>query len=1839
MHTLNTIRRINRNKRGILFALFLLTSIFAFGVSIETEPTTCEEACDGSATISVTGSGGMTVYIEVNGPDGYSYASSGSSANLSNLCNGGYDVSISTISGCEYEGSFEITSDPGKYQIHFDVEDAVCDRENGSISALAEGPAVSEYRWNTGETGNTLSNVAAGSYSVTATYDNGCSISGGGTVGKENIDLQLDFDSENVTCHGDADGSASVQVSDPTGNAGGGFTCQWSNGQQGMSISGLDGGSYTATCSTEDGCSSSGSVGVREPGELKMSISGGAFQISFCQNADEPELTLTGGASGGTPPYSYSPDPPEKTISSTQTVTMSVTDSVGCSDDASTFVLFIPIVCSRDPNDITGPAGFSENRYIGKQETMPYTIRFENDPEFATAPAQIVYITLPIDEKYDIYSLRLTEFGFGDFSFPINVNQPFYRTQVDVSDSLGVIVDLVAGIDVSKREIFWRLSSLDPTTKLAPSDPQLGFLPINDSTTHAGEGFVNFTIAPARLVETGDSLQAEAIIQFDDNDTIHTNRWVNLVDATSPFSTIGELPEISSASRIELILHGEDADGSGLSAIELFVSVNGAQYELYETVTTGDTTIIFNTEKGQMYSFFTLAVDFAGNREEMKLTPDQTIIITDGILVELSDTICQGDSLLFAGEYLSAPGEYTDTLQTADLNDSIVILNLSVNASFERNVNLFLCQGDSIYLEGRFVSTSGTYTDSLVAWTGCDSIIHTSVQFIDKFTVDSTIIVCEFDSVLINGSYYSENIQITDSLVSLAGCDSVITYSIQVVPQQSYDTLIYVCPGEVYNLHGESITESGTYIDTIPSPNGCGVLVTSQLEFLEVTGYAQNIFVCEGDSVRINDTVVYSSYYSQELFITQYGCDSIVEIDVVFYPSFNNFTESSICSGDSILIAGEYVKEDGFYFDSTNTMYGCDSINTYYVHVLEPVRSSAVYNICAGDSVLIGENYVFTNGTFQTVFQSESGCDSIITSIVRVFQENMLHDTIVAICQGESYFAEGMDRTESGTYTDTISIGGNCEGVVLTMLEVNPVYEFTVDTTLCAGNSIIIGRDIVTENGMYTQYETSVSGCDSTYVWNINFIEPAYDTVTVAICSGDSYLAGGEQQSEPGLYIDILNGTEGCPNYKYTQLLVNDSYSIFEELHICSGDTVSFMGTDYFNEGIYIDSLLTTMGCDSIFTVAVIETAPTVDSIDVIVCTGSEYAIGDSVYTQSGLFTHVFEGEMGCDSIVVVNLLVQDIFTRTHSVEICKGETFFAEGLEQTEPGLYYDTIAGGSECDTVHITALTVREFIVKSQSATICFGDSYVFNGTELTEAGLYETRESVEIGCDTITQLELVVLNELASTQNVAVCEGQAYEIGLSVYTEAGLYTDTLVSSTGCDSVVHTNLTIVQPEITEQEVEACSELGYFVGGELQFNPGTYTDTISRPFACDSISITTLSFYDYEEIPVRTIACIGDSLLVMNEYIHQSGVYYDTVEVQNACDIVYIINFQLLPEYVREEAAAICEGDSLFAQGQYQYSSGSFRDTAFYNDVCDTIDIIHLTVNPVYSIEATMEICLGDTIFVADTFVVQNSILVDHLISSVGCDSIVTTHVFVHEHYETNYDTTIYEGDSIYFAGSYISQEGIYIDTLETEYSCDSIVTFELFTIVNEPPVVTSIAKQLVSSASPTITINLNNYVEDDHASDSELEWRVTSSSSHFTVRVSAAHVLTITLRDTQWRGTETIRLLVTDDGGKSSIMNIEVESKGQSSIIQLNNDVTVVVYPNPNKGRFKLEIETSVEFNADIILTDAAGKTLDKKSVDVQANHSEEYKLKKNTSGIIYLNIITDSFHITEEIIVVQ
>jgi basic membrane lipoprotein Med (substrate-binding protein (PBP1-ABC) superfamily) len=178
---------------------------------------------------------------------------------------------------------------------------ALCSSGTGSISTtIVGGTSPYTYLWSNGATTSSLSNLAAGSYTVTATDANGCKADTTLALTKpDSIDLAMMV--TNVTCNGSLDGQLSSML---TGGKAP-YTYEWYNGSTASglffsnnpSVTGLAAGTYTLKVIDANGCFKTDTISVTAP--IKINVAQ-TQKDNICFDQSKGEISVVIG--GGTPP-------------------------------------------------------------------------------------------------------------------------------------------------------------------------------------------------------------------------------------------------------------------------------------------------------------------------------------------------------------------------------------------------------------------------------------------------------------------------------------------------------------------------------------------------------------------------------------------------------------------------------------------------------------------------------------------------------------------------------------------------------------------------------------------------------------------------------------------------------------------------------------------------------------------------------------------------------------------------------------------------------------------------------------------------------------------------------------------------------------------------------------------------------------------------------------------------------------------------------------------------------------------------------------------------------------------------------------------------------------------------------------------------------------------------------------------------------------------------------------------------------------------------------------------------------------------------------------------------
>ncbi len=244
---------------------------------------------DSSGAIDITVSGGSGSYS-------YTWSNGANTQDISNLIGGTYAVTATDGNGCSVVATFLITQ-PATLVLNATTVNVSCaGGSDGSVDITVNGGVFPyNYAWSNGPASEDIHNVIAGTYSVTVTDANGCTITQTYNLNEPNPIISFVVGT-NVSCNGAADGTADLTVSGGTSP----YTYLWSNFQGSQDVSGLSGGLYYVIITDAHGCTNKDSVIITEPAPLTLSTT--ITNIS-CYNSNDGAIDLT--VTGGTTPYSY----------------------------------------------------------------------------------------------------------------------------------------------------------------------------------------------------------------------------------------------------------------------------------------------------------------------------------------------------------------------------------------------------------------------------------------------------------------------------------------------------------------------------------------------------------------------------------------------------------------------------------------------------------------------------------------------------------------------------------------------------------------------------------------------------------------------------------------------------------------------------------------------------------------------------------------------------------------------------------------------------------------------------------------------------------------------------------------------------------------------------------------------------------------------------------------------------------------------------------------------------------------------------------------------------------------------------------------------------------------------------------------------------------------------------------------------------------------------------------------------------------------------------------------------------------------------------------------------
>jgi|GEM_PF-6559220 len=931
-------------------------------------------------------------------------------------------------------------------------------------------------------------------------------------------------------------------------------------------------------------------------------------------------------------------------------------------------------------------------------------------------------------------------------------------------------------------------------------------------------------------------------------------------------------------------------------------------------------------------------------------------------------------------------------------------------------------------------------------------------------------VLCAGDFINVNGTNYGDGFDLTGiedvPEPDQYGCDSMVMIDLTIMNGVPVDFEPTICPDDTIFVNGNPYYFGNNAGREPFMVSGCDSIVDVNVSFFPVASNTIDGTYCRSDTVYVDGVAYYfgNATDNRTLFNDSFrGCDSLITINMDFYPEYEGEDKRVLCSGQSVFINGtEYgaapFPQSGLERVTGVAPNGCDSLVSVQITISNGVTVERNDVLCLGQSIFVnnneyGESPLPRMGTEEMTLSN--GCDSTVninlsfkSQITDNYAPFFCYDQTIEI-NGTTYGNPALGHKQNGT--ETIPGANGCDTLRSIFINIQPASEADTSFVICEGGSVFFNGNFYNEgklDGVEVIENADPNGCDSTYNVTVTVYIPEETNLNPEVCPGRDYVLVGRifDAADPSGSV-VLEGFYGCDS------TVNVAISFYDSLKgnftrtICDNDNFTYNGTLYGDDGsdggMEVISGAGANGCDSFIQVTVNYFPTTTGNYTLRLCPGESEIFDNTRYgsqdggVDSGFETLEGEGFGDCDSTVNVTVFYYpDPSPSFYEERICRTDTLFYNGTA------YHLNNINGIEnignlsfngCDS--LVEVNVRFFpqVLHREDPTLCSGTTIFVNGTTYGEAPTYLEYDSIVLknasyrGCDSIIVVDLnfnsFVENNIGGDYcgcEEVIISGQTFDCN----NPSDAITFPGGSYTGCDSIINIDLTYNEAPVFELMETLCPGTTINVRGTVygeNLRTGTEVFPATTSAGCDSTVNINLDFYPVETRGISATICQGDSILVGDTYYKFAGTFNEIVPMATAnnCDSILVLNLTVTePEPVElDDLGEICDSANPIALPTVQADvNGNWTGDGVTGNMFDPAML-------------TDEIIL--------TFTPTN-----------GCAEANSTNIIISSFSSGMVTDSICPGQMLNISGIEITMPGSYRDTLEgaTITGCDSLVLIEI-------------------------------------------------------------------------------------------------------------------------------------------------------------------------------------------------
>ncbi len=452
-------------------------------------------------------------------------------------------------------------------------------------------------------------------------------------------------------------------------------------------------------------------------------------------------------------------------------------------------------------------------------------------------------------------------------------------------------------------------------------------------------------------------------------------------------------------------------------------------------------------------------------------------------------------------------------------------------------------------------------------------------------------------------------------------------------------------------------------------------------------------------------------------------------------------------------------------------------------------------------------------------------------------------------------------------------------------------------------------------SGLYYTVLSSGAGCDSTIALQLDIAAASGSTVHASACESYTWAENEATYTSSGLYVVTYTNAAGCDSTVTLQLDILEPSIAALQASACDSFFWHQTNTTYTASGIYEDLVLNQAGCDSLISLQLTITSSTTSTQSAEACTSYFWEVAGASHTISGSYTHILTNADGCDSTITLQLQINEADHISQSLIVCDSLYWDSSAQWLYASGNYSSPFVNQAGCDSILTLQLTVNESTYIESSASVCTSYFWALSGNEYSQSGLYEAETVNEAGCPGYALLDLEILDTYSVYEEASACDTYFWGVTGDSYSQSGLYSATLQAFNGCDSTLSILLSIANTDYITETITDCRPYVWPVSGETYTESGTYIAQFINEGACDSVHQL---MYLYEPIaivhhPQDVVGLRGGSAT----FIVESDESTDTFQWQMLEEGEYV-DLQESDRYTGTTSASLQVGPLTWSDGE---------------------------------------------------------------------------------------------------------------------------------------------------------------------------------------------------------------------------------------------------------------------------------------------------------------------------------